>query len=168
MKKNRGLIWPISIAIAIMLVFGFCVGTVVVTTSANIQESDIYMTNYQDADANVNNLIEAEIAFNKKYNISFESKGIKSDGSRLNYKVSGKNAEVIKNAELILAISRPETNEFNKEIKNPTFKNGIYSFNEVKFPKAGIWNLVLKVQVGNDYRFYNVKIDTRTKEAFEF
>jgi hypothetical protein len=34
--------------------------------------------------------------------------------------------------------------------------------------KAGVWNIIAKVSVGDDYRFYNIKADTRIKEAFEF
>jgi len=147
-KKSNGRIWPYAIGLSITLVFGFCVGTIVVTQTADIQMSDSYMTNYQDVDAKANDIIKAEIAFDKKYNVSFDSKEISSDNSTLKYSVSDKNNNVVNSAELILAISRPETDKFNQ----------------------------LKVQVSDDYRFFNVKVDTRKnaqvdiriKEAYEF
>jgi len=164
-KKNSGIIWPIGIATAIILVFSFCVGTVVITQSAHIQESDAYMTHYQDADAHVNDLIKAEIAFNKKYNLSFVTKKIIAKGTDLSYKITDKNLKAINNAKLTLAISRPESKEFNHTLENPIVKDGIYSFVGVKFPKAGVWNLVLKVEIDKNYRFYNVKVDTRNKKV---
>jgi nitrogen fixation protein FixH len=167
-KQSSGIVWPIGIAIAIILVFGFCVGTVVVTQSANIQESDAYMTHYQDADANVNKLIKAEIAFNKKYDVSLKTRGISQEGTDLEYIVVDNNGKSVDNAEMILAISRPETSEFNQELSKPTLKDGIYTFEAVKFPKEGVWNLVLKVSVGDNYRFYNVKVDTRKSKIKEF
>ena len=77
---------------------------------------------------------------------------------------------------MILAISRPETDEFNEKFETPILKDRIYSFNDVKFSKLGVWNLLLKVEVGKDYRFYDVKVDTRKnakvdmriKKAYEF
>jgi len=167
MSKSKGLIWPYSIGMAITLVFGFCVTTVVVTQKANIQESDAYMTHYQDADANVNKLIEAQIAFDKQYKIEYISNGIKT-GVPVSYKVTKLDGSSVDNAELILATSRPETNEFNKNTDNPTVINGVYSFLNLEFPKPGIWNLIVKVTIGDDYRFYNIKADTRDKKSSEF
>jgi nitrogen fixation protein FixH len=150
------------------MVFGFCVATIVVTQSANIQESDVYMTHYQDADANANDLIKARIAFDKSCNIEYLSKGISESGSIVQYRVTDKNSNSINGATLKLLITRPETDEFNHELENPTVENGVYTFKDVKFPKAGVWNITAKVDVGNLSRFYNIKADTRAKEVFEY
>ena len=176
MGKSNGRIWPYAIGLSITLVFGFCVATIVVTQTANIQESDAYMLKYQDADAKANDLIEAKIAFDKQYNVSFISKEITTEYSTFKYSVSDKNGNTLDNAKLTLAISRPETDEFNEKFETPIIKDKIYSFNDVKFSKPGVWNLLLKVEVGEDYRFYDVKVDTRKnakvdmriKKAYEF
>lgn len=165
---QSGRIWPYAIGTAITLVFGFCVATVVVTQGAHIQESDDYMAKYQDADANINDLIEAQIAFDKKYNIEYIRSGIQAKDSVVQYKITDKANSNIDQAEIILATSRPETAEFNQNMENPTVKDGVYSFSGLEFPKAGVWNLVAKVKVGDNYRFYNIKADTRIKEASEF
>jgi nitrogen fixation protein FixH len=167
-SKSKGKIWPYAIGMSITLVFGFCVATIVVTSKANIQESNAYMTYYQDADAKANDLIKAQMAFNKKYKIEYISQGISESGSTLHYRVTDINSNPVNNAKLIVAISRPETNEFDVTLENPKVENGVYIFENVKFPKAGVWNIIAKVSVGDDYRFYNIKADTRIKEAFEF
>ena len=168
MNLSSGKIWPYAIAGAVTMVFGFCVSTIFVTSKAYIQESDAYMTKYQDADANINDFIKAKIAFDKKYTIAYVPATLKADNSVVSYKITDKAGNVVKDAKLILATSRPETAKLDQKLSSATFHDGVYSFNGLKFPKAGVWNLVTKVSVGKDYRFYNIKADTRNTNAYEY
>jgi nitrogen fixation protein FixH len=168
MSKSSGRIWPYAIGASITLVFGFCVATIVVTSKANIQGSDAYMTYYQNADAQANDFIEARIAFDKKYKIEYITTGISAKDSVVKYRVTDLSGKPVNSATLVLATSRPETDEYNQKLENPTVENGIYSFEGLEFPKEGIWNLIVKVSVAENSRFYNIKADTRIKEAFEF
>lgn len=168
MSKSSGRIWPYAIGISITMVFGFCVATIMVTSSANIQESDAYMTHYQEADAKANEFIESRIAFDKKYNIEYLGGALIKENGELSYRVSDKSQNAIDDAQIILVVSRPETAAFNQEFKNPEVKDGVYTFKGVNFPKDGVWNLMAKVNVGSESRFLNMKADTRIKEAFEF
>ena len=167
-KQSNGRVWPYIIGGAITLVFGFCVATIVVTSKADIQESNAYMTYYQDADANANDYIEARIAFDKKYTVKYTTESIGGKEPKITYSVTDKDGNIVKNAKLILSISRPETHTFDQMIESATFENGNYVFEGAKFDKVGLWNLIAKVSVGDDYRFYNIKADTRIKESFEF
>ena len=168
MNLSNGRIWPYAIAGAITMVFGFCVTTIIVTHTTHIQESDAYMTKYQDADANVNKFIKAKIAFDKKYTISYIPKKLQATDGEVSYRLNDKAGDVVKNAKLILATSRPETAKFDQKLEKATYHNGIYTFSGLKFPKAGVWNLVLKVTVGDNYKFYNIKADTRNANAYEY
>jgi len=168
MSKSSGRIWPYAIGISITMVFGFCVATIMVTQKANIQESDAYMTHYQDADANANDLIKAQIAFDKKYKIEYITDGIKEKDTVLKYKLTDINAKPINDAKIVIATSRPETAEYNQKLENPLVENGIYSFSGANFPKVGVWNIIAKVDAGDESRFFNIKADTRINEAFEF
>jgi len=167
-SKSNGRIWPYAIGTSITLVFSFCVATIVVTQSTNLQPSDNYMSYYQDADANANELIEARIAFDKKYKIEYINNGLFSQDSIVKYKLTDLNGNPISDATLVIAISRPETKKFNQRLENPNVENGIYSFNDATFPKAGIWNIIAKITKGEDTRFLNIKADTRKKEVSEF
>ena len=158
---ESGKLWPIGIALAITAVAGFCVWTVKVTSSASIQESDAYMTNYQDTDANINTFINARIAFDKKYKIKYLTEKLDEKGCDVTYSLTTLDGKPVSNATIVLAISRPDTHSYDKKMKNPVFENGLYVFKDVKFPKTGAWNLLLKVNVGKNYRFYDIKTDTR-------
>jgi len=168
MNKNSGRIWPYAIGMAITLVFGFCVATIFVTESSRIQESDTYMTHYQDADSKGNELIHAKMLFDKKYNISYIAQNISVDKPLIKYKITDKNAVAVNNAILKIIISRSETNKYNQTLQNPTVKDGVYTFSNAKFPKAGTWSIILKVNIGNNSRFYNIKVDTRNLNSYEF
>jgi nitrogen fixation protein FixH len=165
---ESGKLWPYGVGIAITLVFGFCVATVMVTSKANIQPSNDYMVKYQEADAKANDYINAKIAFNKKYNVEYITESIGGQNPIIKYSVKDINGNPVDNATIVISISRPETSEFDQNLENPKVENGVYSFEGAKFPKAGVWNIIAKVTVGNDYRFLNMKADTRIKEAFEY
>jgi nitrogen fixation protein FixH len=165
---ESGKLWPYGVGIAITLVFGFCVATVVVTSKADIQTSDAYMTSYQEADAKANDIINAQIAFDKKYNVAYTTKSIAGETPTIEYKITDKSGKPVNSAEVTVAISRPETSKFNKKLQNPVVHDGIYQFSVEKFPKEGVWNIIAKIKIANDYRFYNIKADTRSSSAYEF
>lgn len=167
-KKSSGKVWPYILGGSITLVFGMCVATVMVTSKANIQESNTYMSKYQEADAKANELINAQIDFNKKYNFIYVTEGIGGENPLIKYKVTDKNGNAINDAKINIHISRPETAEFNQELNECQCADGIYTFSGATFPKVGVWNIIARVQVGDHYRFLNIKADTRIKEAFEF
>lgn len=171
---ESGKQWPYAIAMAIMAVFGLGVWTIMTTGTADIQPSDNYMAKYQDVDANANRLIEARIAFDKKYIVKYDTKQLKVDGCDIKYKLTTHDGKPVLNANMTLVISRPEVATYTKRLTKPIFKDDEYIFKDIKFPKIGRWNLMLKVTVGSDSRFYNITVDTRkigvitSKEAFNY
>ncbi len=167
-KKSSGRIWPYVIGGAVTLVFGFCVATIIVTSKADVQKSNAYMTYYQDADAKANDFIMAKIKFDKKYNLSYINNGINQDLTTLSYKITDKKGNPVKDAKLLVSISRPDTHEFDKKLDKFTQKDGIYTFSGIKLEKPGKWDIMLKVTIGNDYRFLNIKADTRNKKYTQF
>ena len=158
---KSGKLWPPAIALAIAGVFGLGVWTIMVTEKADIQESDAYMTSYQNADAKANDLIKARIAFDKKYKLNYMTKKIDVNGSDVKYALTTLEGKPVKDATMVLAISRPETSKYDKKLTNPKFENNLYVFENVTFPIVGVWNLILKVNIGDNYRFYSIKTDTR-------
>jgi nitrogen fixation protein FixH len=165
---KSGKLWPIAIGIAITMVFCFGVITVMVTGKANLQPSDDYMTSYQDADIKANDYIKAKIAFDKKYDLEYITKSISDTNPKIQYSLKDKAGNPVDNAKIVIAISRPETKEFNQKLENPQIKDGIYIFKGAKFPKAGVWNIIAKVQVGDNYRFLNIKADTRNTKIKQY
>lgn len=168
MSKSNGRIWPYSIGAAIIAVFGACVATVIVANTLPVEKSDTYMMGYHEADAKANELIKARIAFDKEYKIEYITDGLDVKNSMIKYRVVDANANPVNGANIKVVVTRPNNHKHDQELNNPKIENGIYSFKSIVLPQEGRWDVMAKVSVGELHRFYNVKADTRAKEAFEY
>lgn len=168
MSKSNGKMWPYAIGLAIIFVFGACVATVVITHTTPIENSDTYMMSYHEADAKVNEIIEARIAFDKKYKIEYKTDSLSLDNSEIKYKITDIDGNAVDNAILKVIVTRPNNHKYDRELLNPSVSEGVYSFTSIKLQEAGRWDIMAKISIGNNERFYNLKADTRAKEAFEY
>ena len=167
MIKN-GKIWPVIIALAIFGVVVLSYWTIKETAQADLTQSNVYMENYHNVDDTINDIIMARVAFDKRYTITLKSLNLSSGDEKIIYEVRDKNGTPVTNAQLELLISRPISDA--KDIKlHPTKKGkGKYIFENFSLPKPGRWDLLLKIEVGENMRYYNLKADTRSTKAFEF
>jgi nitrogen fixation protein FixH len=168
LNKSNGKIWPYAIGTSIVLVFGACVATVIVANQLPVEKSDTYMMGYHEADAKANELIKARIAFDKKYKVEYVTDSISLDNSVIKYKVSDLNSLAVDNAKIEVVVTRPNNHKHDQILKLSSYKNGVYTFPSIKLPVEGRWDVMAKVSVGDLQRFYNVRADTRAKEAFEY
>ncbi len=168
MNLSNGRIWPYTIGGSIILVFGACVATVIIANKLPVEKSDTYMMGYHQADAKANDLIKARIAFNKSYKVEYITDGLSLDNSIIKYRVTDVNAQPIDSATLKVIVTRPNNHKHDQELINPTVENGVYTFSTITLPQEGRWDIMAKVNVGDLQRFYNVKADTRAKDAYEY
>ena len=168
MNLSNGRIWPYTIAFLVTMVFGFCVVTIMIANTLPVEKSDAYMTSYQDANTNANKLIQARIDFNKKYKLEYITDQIDSKGTVFKYKITDMDLNPVSDAKIKLIITRPNTHKYDIELDNSRFENGIYLFPNTVLPKEGRWDIMAKINVGEFQRFYNVKVDTRTKKISQY
>jgi len=168
LSKSSGIIWPYAIGTSILLVFGACIATVVIANKLPVEKSDTYMMNYHEADAKANELIQARIDFDKKYKVAYITDELSLESSVLKYRVSDLNSQTIDNAKIEVVVTRPNNHKHDQTLNSPTYENGVYTFSAIKLPVEGRWDIMAKISVGDVQRYYNVKADTRTKEAFEY
>ena len=166
---SSGKLWPYAISIAILTFFGAIVFSITfIVKEAPVQKSNTYMMGYHHADLGANEIIQARIDFNKEYKVTYITESLAQEGSTLKYKVTDLDGNSVDNANIVVVITRPEHHSYNQELVSPSIENGIYSFSNFTLAKPGRWDIMAKVQVGELQRFYNVKADTRAKEAFEY
>jgi len=165
MIKN-GKIWPVGIALAIFGVVLLSYWTIKEASIADLTQSSVYDSKYQEVDKNINDIIISKIKFNRKYNLTFEDINLDKNNSVIIYKITDKNNKPINNAKLELKLVRPDSSVKDIVFTKPIISNGIYEFKDVKLPKEGRWDLYLKVTIGDDQRFYNLKADTRDEIKF--
>lgn len=168
MNKNAGRKWPIIIAVSTLIVIGFGVVTIKTAMNNPVQMSDYGMQNYHEYDRDANDIINAKIAFDQKYLISFLTPQIAEKGAILEYQVTDKSGNAVNDAKFEVVLTRPDNTDFDVNCTQTSVIEGKYTFNAVDLPKEGRWDIMAKVTVGADQRYFNLKADTRSPNTFEF
>lgn len=168
MKDSKALRWPYGIALSFVLIIGLIFGTIAVSLDYPIESSDRNMLDYHVYDKNANDIIMKQIAFNKMYNLSYVSKPIAMEKTQIEYKLTDKLGNAVNGAQIKALITRPDQNDYDIILQNPKVSDGLYSFEAVTLPKAGRWNIIASISVGDDLRFLNLKADTRQANTFEY
>lgn len=168
MSKNNGKLWPYAIGVSIALVFVASIVTIAVANKLPVEKSDTYMMGYHEADDKANEIIEAEIAFNKKYKIEYATGQFSKEKSVIRYKIDDINSNPVDNAKIKVVITRPNSHKYDRELDNYSVENGVYTFDAIELPQEGRWDIMAKVNIGELQRFYNIKADTRNKDFSEY
>lgn len=168
MAKNPGRKWPIIIALSIVAVIGFSIATIRIAVKNPVELSDYGMQNYHDYDKDANDIINAKIAFDKTYSIVFVTPKLTEKEAVISYALKDKAGKAVNDANVSVVLTRPDTIKLNITLDHPTVSDGIYTFNAVDLPKLGRWDILAKITVGENQRYYNLKADTRNTSTFEF
>jgi len=168
MSRDPGKKWPWIVVISILGVVGLSYWTVQLALKNPVELSDIDMLDHQHFDRDINSIITAKIAFDKKYDITYVTEVFKEDHAEVKFKVMTKAGQPVNDANITLRITRPGTHEFDRDIALKDVSDGVYSFENVTLPKPGRWDILSRVQVGDDLRYINLKADTRYPNVFEY
>lgn len=169
MSKEKAMHWPYGIALSFVLVIALIIGTIIVASDNKVENSDLYMQNYHKADANANEILMAQIAFNKKYTIAYLTKKLDMQESVISYRLQDKLGNPVTDASIEVIITRPNSHAYDMTLKEPTVSvDGIYEFAATSLPVEGRWDIMAKITVGENYRYYNLKADTRYSETYEY
>ena len=168
MENNEGKKWPWIIALSIFIFIIAVVFAVKVALTAPVKLSNYGMQNYHAYDANVNDIIEEKIAFDKNYMIVFMTPQLTAKGAVISYRINDKENNPANNAKIEVVLTRPDTTDFDIALNNPTFADGVYTFKATDLPKLGRWDILAKISIGDKSRFYNLKADTRNSHTQEF
>ena len=167
-KPSSGRIWPYAIVISILLIVAASVATVMIALEHPVEMSDSNMQEYHHYDKHANDFIAAEIAFNKNYTITYVSEKFDINSAVVIYKVTDSSGAEVNGAKIDIVVTRPDNRNSDIVLDSPTVENGLYTFNAGKLPLIGRWNIMAHIVVGDNERYYNMKVDTRQAKAFEF
>ncbi len=168
MDKNAGKKWPWIIGLSTVAVIALGIGTVKIAINNPVEMSDYGMQSYHTYDDNANEIIKAKIAFDKNYTIAFLTPQIREKGTVIAYKILNKSNNSVNNAKIEVILTRPDSTKLDINLTSPTSENGVYTFHPVDLPRAGRWDIMAKISVGDVQRYYNVKADTRKSATVEF
>jgi len=158
-KKNRALHWPIGIFLAIVAVVILGIWTIEKANENPVVIDDFYFDKYQDVELNYNKIQEAQIAFDKKYNITSDTKEFKIGENSLTLTITDKQGNPVSTAIVKVKITRPFTREQDMMLKVLSHENGIYKLSPFKIDTVGRWQILSKVSVGDATSFTKTDIN---------
>lgn len=167
-QMSNGKHWPIGIIAATIFIVLACAGTIYIALLQPVQEDADMMQGYHDLNENANDVIVANIMFNKKYQLTYTGDGVSQEGSTLSYRLNDIKSKPVDNATFKVILTRPITNDLQVVLSAPRIEKGNYIFDNVKVPKEGRWNILTKVSIGDDFRHMNLKSDTMDNGVYEY
>jgi nitrogen fixation protein FixH len=169
-SSGSGKYWPYMILgfLFVGLFLGFW--TVQSAISMPVSESNAFQKKYQDADVNINRIIEAQQRFNAQFTlepVDFKLSDFKprefarkhgqvialTKTMRAAYRLTNKQGQAVNDANVTFLLTRPQTRDDDQTFANLPAKNGVYATPEFTLPKAGRYTLRLRVQVGDAIAF---------------
>jgi len=166
-KKNKETsYWPHMIMD--FLIIGISLGywTVKHATALPVQESNEYMMKYQQADLNINDILEKKAHFDQKYRIAIvgakegnieleNTKRAKKEHTVLLekgintfvYSLTDSKGEPYVDANVTFLLTRPFTVKDDILVKSVPSHDGKYVIKDINITKPGRYQLQLKVQI---------------------
>ena len=166
-KENKKTYWPHMILGFLSIGFTLSYWTVKSASSMPVQESNNYMLKYQQADININELIERKNLFDKSYVIEIvdaktimldieNAKRVKDERTVLLqkginsfiYHVRAKEGALKNDANVTFLLTRPHSRTEDMLLENIRNIDGEYRIKDINISKAGRYTLQLRVKIG--------------------
>jgi len=166
-KNNDKTYWPHMILGFLILGITLSYWTVKSATSMPVQESNDYMMKYQQADMNINEILESKALFDQNYMIEIvdvkkamhkldNAKRAKAEQSvvliqgenNFSYLVTTKDGRAISDANVTFLLTRPHSVKEDQYIENLPFTDGKFQVSDINITKAGRYTLQLRAKIG--------------------
>lgn len=157
MQNNTKTFWPHAIVLSIIAIVIACIATIVIALKNPVQMDNFYMDRYQNVDENINEIRDTHKRFESKYAVAFDNPNPRAMESEFEFKITPKSAR-LPNFKTQILLTKPETNEFNEELSLIQQKE-VLKTAKVKLAKEGRWQILLKINDGEDTGFYKFDIN---------
>jgi nitrogen fixation protein FixH len=131
-----------------------CTWVIKIAVSNPVEMDTYYMEKYQKVDHNINEILALQAKFDAAFNLGYSTDKFVMGSNTVTLKLTDKNGQAINDANIQLMLSRPETNQENKELKASKVQNGEYTFGPFEINKPGRWQILSKITVG-EYKGYH-------------
>lgn len=148
MDKERNY-WPHAIVGSILAGVAACVWTVQIALSNPAEMDTFYMEKHQKVDENINNILELQKKFDANFIVDYSKETLLvGKENNLVFTLKTQQGEFVKDANIVVMLSRPETNKYNQQLVFSKNEDGKYIFAPFKVEKPGRWKVLTKIKVG--------------------
>ncbi len=156
-EKKEINFWPYAIVGMILTVVMLSAWTIKVALKNPVQLDNSYMMKYQDVDENINEILAKQRQFRSKYDVALNGNQFTVGSNRVTVEIFDKKGVPVEGAKIAALVTRPDTTEFDVELKNFSLKGGKYLSEEFNISRSGRWNIVVRVNIGKDEGFEKYK-----------
>ncbi|WP_201352374.1 FixH family protein [Hydrogenimonas urashimensis] len=156
-SQNQINYWPYAIVGMILTVVVLGIWTIKVAVNNPVQEERTYMMKYQDVDANINEILARQKAFESKYRVDLGMNRLRVGENRIKVAVADKAGNPLVGAKIFVIVTRPTTSKENIELKSFAVRDGIYVSEPFTIKRGGRWNIEVKIEIGTDIGFETYK-----------
>jgi nitrogen fixation protein FixH len=156
-KKPETNYWPYAIVGMILTVVLLGIWTIKVAVSNPVQEDRSYMMKYQDVDANINEILAQQRAFDAKYTIDLSMNRLHTGQNRVQVEVREKNGQPADVNEIVAVVTRPTSAKEDIELKSFSEENGRYVSQPFELKRGGRWNIEVRVKTDSGTGFKTYK-----------
>lgn len=146
--------WPHTIVAMIIACIIACGWTIKIALDNPVEMDTFYMEKYQKVDQTINEIIELQAKFDAAFNLTYSTEQFAIGQNSITLKLTDKSGKTINDANIIMMLSRPETNKDNKQMKASKVENGLYTFGPFDIQKPGRWQILSKIEMG-DFKGYH-------------
>lgn len=125
-----------------------CGWTVKIAMNNPVEMDTFYMEKYQKVDQNINQILELQEKFNAKFDLAYSTEKFTMGDNSITLKLTDKSGQVVNNANVMLMLSRPDSNKENRQISPSKVENGNYTFGPFDIQKEGRWQILSKIDIG--------------------
>lgn len=161
MREPRPTFWPKGIALAIFGIILLSIYTVYFALKNPVQDSNDHLTDYRVVDDHINDLIDANIAFNKKYHVEYLGTPIQTHSSVIVYRITTHEGVAVDDVHIEAVLTRPTERRNDIKLELEHTGRGLYQFKAVTLPLEGRWHLFANFVAGEDKGFSQLQLDTR-------
>jgi len=163
-KRKSTNFWPHAIlGIILAVVIG---GAFSIKEALNypVQESTYFMKKYQSVENHAYELEQQKDIFDKNFKIIYSLKRFRVGKNSLSLKIiNRKSNKPVKDADIELLLTRPNTNNLNKNLKPIKIENGSYIFRDLDIEKLGRWKILTTTTVDGFRGFNSYDINATRK-----
>ena len=166
-KNKEKTYWPHMILGFLVLGITLSYWTVKSASSVPVQESNEYMMKYQQADININEILNSKATFDQRYTIEIvdvkkvivelenakwakeeTSVVLKQGKNSFTYVVSAKDGVAVSDANVTFLLTQPHSVKQDKYVENIPFVDGKFQVHDINITKAGRYTLQLRAKIG--------------------
>ncbi len=163
-SKLSELRWPIGIILSIFGLIALSIWTIQQANIKPVVMDDFYFDTYDNVDRNINEIIIKQQKFDKKYVVSYNKNSFTVGENDLVITIREKeNSDAVKDADITVKITKPDTAKFDKRPKVTSYEDGKYKLENFMIEKMGRWQILTKITIDDLTSFTKTEVNATNR-----